>query len=169
MAGQLAIDFGTTNTVVTIAEAGAVRILHLPGLAREQPAEQSLLIPSTVHLAETVRRWPCFRQRVPQVQIGQKALSQNFGGGTLDLAVVRLGPGVADGGAAQVLAKHMVRLGGSDVDRWILESVLMDFSDLPHWEYHARWEAMRVKEQVSRDGSAEFRWNGIARSVDRRI
>ncbi len=84
MPGQLAIDFGTTNTVVTIVEAGTVRILHLPGLAREQPAEQSLLIPSAVHLSETGRHWPFFRgpffrQRVPQVQISQKALSQNYG------------------------------------------------------------------------------------------
>ena len=284
MPGQLAVDFGTTNTVVTLVEAGTVRILHLPGLAREQPLDQSPLIPTAVYLSETVRPWLFFRQRVRQVQIGQQALNQNygnyaaqarslaqsfkpflgeqphrpvaqleseelsaqeaaflflrellaaarqqrlritdltiptpvgyyepyraalqaiakrlkvrrfrtldepvaaalgygvniareetllvvdFGGGTLDLAAVRLGPGVAEGGAAQVLAKHMVRLGGSDVDRWLLEHVLMDLSDLPHWEYHARWEAMRVKEQVSREGAAEFRWNGISRSVCR--
>lgn len=288
MPGKFAIDFGTTNTVVTLVEAGTVRVLHLPGLAREQPVEQSPLIPTAVHLAETVRRWSFFYQYFPhqtaQVQIGQQALSQNygnyaaqsrsfaqgfkpflgqqshrpvarlgekelsaqevtflflrallqamrqqglrvtdltipvpvgyyepyraalhavakrlkvrrfrtldepvaaalgygvnvareetllvvdFGGGTLDLAAVRLGPEAAEGGAAQVLAKHMVRLGGSDVDQWLLEHVLMDLSDLPHWEYHARWEAMRVKEQVSRDGSAEFRWNGITRPVSR--
>lgn len=284
MPGQLAVDFGTTNTVVTFVEAGTVRILHLPSLVREQPLDQSPLIPTAVHLAETVRPWLFFPRRVRQVQIGQKALNQNygnyaaqartfaqgfkpllggqahrpvarlesgelsaqeaaflflrellravrrqglrvtdltiptpvgyyepyraalgaiakrlkvrrfrtldepvaaalgygvnvareetllvvdFGGGTLDLAAVRLGPGVAEGGAALVLAKHMVRLGGSDVDGWLLEHVLMDLSDLPHWEYHARWEAIRVKEQVSREGAAEFRWNGITRSVCR--
>ncbi len=283
MPGQLAVDFGTTNTVVTSVEAGTVRILHLPGLVREQPLDQSPLIPTAVHLAETVQPWLFFPRRVRQVRIGQEALNQNygnyaaqartfaqsfkpllgeqahrpvarlegevsvqeatflflrellravrrqgqrvtdltiptpvgyyepyraalgaiarrlkvrrfrtldepvaaalgygvnvareetllvvdFGGGTLNLAAVRLGPGVAEGGAAQVLAKHMVRLGGSDVDRWLLEYILMDLSDLPHWEYHARWEAMRVKEEVSRDGTAEFRWNGITRSVCR--
>lgn len=284
MPGQLAVDFGTTNTVVTVVEAGRVRILHLPGLTREQPLEQSPLVPTAVHLAEIVRPWLFFWQRTRQVQIGQQALNQNygnyaaqsrtfaqgfkpllgeqphrpvaalegeelsaqeaaflflrellaaarqqrlritdltiptpvgyyepyraalqaiakrlkvrrfrtldepvaaalgygvplareetllvvdFGGGTLDLAAVRLGPGVAELGAAQVLAKQMVRLGGSDVDQWLLEHVLMDLSDLPHWEYHARWEAMRVKEQVSREGAAEFRWNGIRRSVQR--
>ena len=284
MPGQLAVDFGTTNTVVTFAEAGTVRVLHLPGLAREQPLDQSPLIPTAVHFSETVRSWLFFSQRVRQVQIGQSALNQNygsyaaqartfasgfkpllgeqghrpvarlegedlsvqdatfwflkellaalrrqgirtanltiptpvgyyepyraalgtiakrlkvrrfrtldepvaaalgygvnvaqeetllvvdFGGGTLDLAAVRLGPGVASGGAAQVLAKHMVRLGGGSVDGWLLEHVLMDLSDLPHWEYHARWEAMRVKEQVSREDRAEFRWNGITRSVSR--
>ncbi len=284
MPGQLAIDFGTTNTVVAVAEAGSVRILHLPGIAREQPVEQSPLIPSALHLSEAVRPWLFFRRRVRPVRIGQQALNQNygnyaiqsraftqsfkpflggqshravarlgteelsaqeatflflrellaasrpqhpriidltiptpvgyyepyraalqaiakrlkirhlrtldepvaaalgygvdvareetllvvdFGGGTLDLAAVRLGPGVAAGGAAHVLAKHMVRLGGDDVDQWLLEHLLMDLSDLPQWEYHARWEAMRVKEQVSRDGSAEFRWNGITRSLCR--
>ncbi len=284
MTGQLAVDFGTTNTVITLVEAGTVRVLHLPGLTREQPLDQSPLIPTAVHIAETVRPWLFFRQWVRQVQIGQQALNQNygnyaaqactfaqgfkpllgeqayrpvvrlereelsaqeasflflrellravrrqglrvtdltiptpvgyyepyraalgaiarrlkmsrfrtldepvaaalgygvniareetllvvdFGGGTLDLAAVRLGPDVAEGRAAQVLAKHMVRLGGSDVDQWLLEHVLMDLSELPHWEYHARWEAMRVKEQVSREGTAEFRWNGITRSVCR--
>lgn len=287
MPGHLAVDFGTTNTVVTVVEAGSIRTLHLPGLAREQPLEQSPLIPTAVHLAETVRQWPLFpffQRRVRQVRVGQQALDQNygnyaaqsgtlaqsfkpllgelahrpvarlegeelsaqeatflflrellaavrrqglrvtdltiptpvgyyepyraalqaiakrlkvrsfrtldepvaaalgygvnvareetllvvdFGGGTLDLAAVRLGAGVAEGGAARVLAKHMVRLGGSDVDRWLLEHVLLDLSDLPHWEYHARWEAMRVKEHVSRDGAAEFRWNGITRPVRR--
>ena len=284
MPGQLAVDFGTTNTVVTFVEASTLRILHLPGLTREQPLDQSPLIPTAVHLAETMQPWLCFQRRVRQVQIGQEALNQNygnyaaqsrtfaqgfkpllgeqahrpvarlggeelsaqeatflflrellravrrqglrvtdltiptpvgyyepyraalgtiakrlkvqrfrtldepvaaalgygvqvareetllvvdFGGGTLDFAAVRLGPGVAEGGAALVLAKHMVRLGGSDVDRWLLEHVLMDLSDLPSWEYHARWEAMRVKEQVSRDGASEFRWNGISRNVDR--
>jgi len=284
MPGRLAVDFGTTNTVVTLAEAGTVRILHLPGLAREQPLDQSPLIPTAVHLAETVQSWCFFPRRVRQARIGQEALNQNygnyaahartfaqsfkpllgeqahrpiarlageelsaqeatflflrellravrrqglpvtdltistpvgyyepyraalgaiakrlkvrrfrtldepvaaalgygvnvareetllvvdFGGGTLDLAAVRLGPGVASGGAALVLAKHMARLGGGDVDKWLLEHVLMDLSDLPHWEYHARWEAMRVKEEVSREGAAELRWNGISRSVSR--
>lgn len=289
MPGQLAVDFGTTNTVVAVVEAGNVRLLHLPGLSREQPVEQSALIPTAVHVSEAVRHWPFFWRRVRQARIGQQALNQNyenyaaqsraftqsfkpflggqshrpvvrletedisarevaflflrelltavaalqtgqqrlritdltiptpvgyyepyradlqaiakrlqvrhfhtldepvaaalgygvnvareetllvvdFGGGTLDLAAVRLGPGVAEGGAAHVLAKHMVRLGGDDVDQWLLEHILMDLSDLPQWEYHARWEVMRVKEQVSRDGSAEFRWNGITRSLGR--
>ena len=48
MPGQLAVDFGTTNTVVAIVEAGDVRVLHLPGIAREQPIERFPLIPSAI-------------------------------------------------------------------------------------------------------------------------
>ena len=285
MAGRLAIDFGTTNTVVAIVEEGSVRVLHLPGLAREQPAEQSPLIPSAVSVGTAERRWLGFRWRTPQVRVGQQALNQNFGdhaaltrtftqsfkpflshqphrpmlraggremsarevtflllrallaavraqqrtritdltipvpvgyfetyraelqavarrlkvrrfrtldepvaaalgygvgvgrdetllvvdfgGGTLDLAAVRLGPGAAQAGAAPVLAKHMVRLGGGDVDRWLLEHFGLDLADLPEWQYDARWEVMRVKEEASREGSAEFRWRGIRRCLRR--
>lgn len=281
----LAVDFGTTNTVVAIAEEGSVRVLHLPGLAREQPADQSPLVPSAVHVGTAARRWLGFRWRAPCIRVGQQALNQNygghaarsrafaqsfkpllngqphrsvlraglrefsgreavflllrgllaavraqqrrrvtdltipvpvgyfetyraelqaiarrlkirrfrtldepvaaalgygvnvardetllvvdFGGGTLNLAAVRLGPGAAQAGAAPVLAKHMAPLGGDDVDRWLLEHFGLDLADLPDWEYEARWEAMRVKEQVSRDGSAEFRWRGIRRCLRR--
>ena len=285
IAGRVAIDFGTTNTVVAVVEEGSVRILHLPGLAREQPADQSPLIPSAVHVGEVTRRWLGFRWRVSQASVGQQALNQNygdqaaqsraftqsfkpllgsqphrpvlrvgahdlsareaaflllrgllsavrqqqrlriadltipvpvgyfetyraelqavarrlkvrrfrtldepvaaalgygvsvgrdetllvvdFGGGTLDLAAVRLGPGAAQAGAAPVLAKHMVPLGGDDVDRWLLEHFLLDLSGLPEWQYDAKWEVMRVKEQASREGRAEFRWRGIRRTLRR--
>lgn len=285
MSGQLAIDLGTTNTVVAVAEEGGVRVLHLPGLAREQPVLQSPLIPTALHLRQTTRRWLwVFPRPVTEARIGQQALNQNyegrspafaqsfkrhlgsqphrpvlrtetrevsvreaaalflrellraaareagvrrladdltipspvgfyetyraelqsvarqlgvrrfrtldepvaaalgygvgvgrdesllvvdFGGGTLNLAAVRLGPQAAEAGAAPILAKHMVTLGGDDVDRWLVEHLLMDLSDLPEWQYDARWEAMRVKERVSREGFAEFRWNGIHKSLER--
>ncbi len=270
---------------MAVVEEGSVRVLHLPGLAREQPADQSPLIPSAVHVADVARRWLCFGWHSTQVSVGQQALNQNygdhaarsraftqsfkpllggqphrpilragtrdlsareaaflllrgllaaarseqrgcvddltipvpvgyfetyraelqavarrlkvrrfrtldepvaaalgygvgvgreetllvvdFGGGTLDLAAVRLGPGAAQAGAAPVLAKHMVRLGGDDVDGWLLESFGLDLSDLPEWQYDARWEVMRVKEQASREGKAEFRWRGIRRTLRR--
>ena len=292
---QLAIDLGTTNSVVAAVQAGSVRVLSLPGIAREQPVEQAALVPSAIHVQESAPgRWPFLSWRLPwgrralDVHIGQQALHRNlsgtspafaqgfkralgsqphrpvlrtaagalsvrettalflrellaaaraplgvrrgrvtddltipvpvgfyepyraelrdiarrlgvrrfrsldepvaaalgygvniareerllvvdFGGGTLDLAVVRLGPQTAGGGAAPILAKHMVALGGDDVDCWLVERLLMDLSDLPEWQYDARWEAMRVKEQVSKNSGAavEFCWNGIRRLLDR--
>ncbi|MDQ2687752.1 MAG: Hsp70 family protein [Armatimonadota bacterium] len=276
---QIAIDLGTTNTVLAVAEEGSVRVLHLPGLAREQPSDQSPLVPSAIHYAEEVRRWLCFRRRTVRLRAGQMALHHNFdgrspgyaqgfkrwlasqphraaardgtteisvrhaaflflrellravrqqgyarrladltvtvpvgafetyraeiqsltrrlgirrlrsldepvaaalgygvrlerertllvidfGGGTLDLAVVALGPQALASGIAPVLAKHMVPLGGDDVDRWLAEHLLTDLADLPEWHCDARWEVMRLKEQVSRGGTGELRWNGLRR------
>lgn len=279
-----AIDFGTTNTVVAVAEEGSVRVLHLPGLARTQPAEQSPLIPTAVYVREEERpRLLFFRRLKRQVLIGQQALDRNyegrspafaqsfkrylgsqshrsalrvgkgemsarevayhflrellaaverqvraritnvtitapvgfyeayraelqalarrlgvrhfrsldepiaaaigygvnvareeillvvdFGGGTLNLAALRLGPQTAETGAAPVLAKHMVALGGDDVDRWLMEHFMpAGLLDLPEWQYDARWEAMRVKERVSREGYAEFWWGGLRRPLTR--
>ena len=288
MTAHLAVDFGTTNTVVAVAEGGGVRVLHLPGLTREQPNDQSPLVPSAVHVSEAVRRRWFFLQRERRVCVGQAALNQDyaghaaqarqfaqgfkpllaaqphrpllrgaaadlsarevsflflqgllssvraqhrlrafdltmpvpvgsyeayraelralarrlgvrrfrtvdepvaaaigygvsigregtllvvdFGGGTLDLAAVRLGPSAADGGGVPVLAKHMEALGGDDVDGWLLEHLLGagfwgDAPGPPEWQYDARWEVMRVKEQVSREGEAEFRWRGVRRGL----
>jgi molecular chaperone DnaK (HSP70) len=79
----------------------------------------------------------------------------DFGGGTLDLAVIRLGP-------------NMVPLGGDDVDRWLMEQfVPFELGDLPEWQQDLRWEAMWVKERVSQAGCAEFRWGGLHRDFTR--
>ena len=284
MTAHLAVDFGTTNSVVAAAQDGGVRALHLPGLAREQPNDQSPLVPSAVFIAESIRRRLFFRRRLREVYVGQKALNQDyggyagqsrafaqrlkpflaerphhplirgmdadfsarevaflflqgllgavrhqhrlravdltipvpvgfyetyraelrliarrlgvrrfrtvdepvaaaigygvslareetllvvdFGGGTLDLAAVRLGPGVAEGGGPPVLAKHMAALGGDNVDDWLLAHLLPAPLDIPEWQYDAKWEVMRVKEEVSRCGQAEFRWHGIRRRLD---
>lgn len=280
---QWAVDFGTTNTVVAVAEEGSARVLHLPELARELPTEQSPLIPSAVQVMETVRQWLFFRFRAQQVRIGQSALNGNpdgrspafaqnlkrylssqphrpalragpkelsirdatccflrellaaaarqvrarvtdltipapvgffepyraelqtlvkqlgvprfrsldepvaaalgygvnlareetllvvdFGGGTLNLAAVRLGPPAVLTGTAPVLAKHMLSLGGDDVDRWLMEQLVpAGLLDLPEWQQDLRWEAMWVKEQVSREGRGEFRWGGLCRTMER--
>jgi molecular chaperone DnaK (HSP70) len=279
-----AIDLGTTNTVVAAEEHGSVRVVHLPGLARAQPAEQSSLIPTAVYAREEERRrLLLFPHRRRQLFIGQQALDRNydgrspafaqsfkrylggqshrtalrvggdempvgevayqflrallaaveqqcrsritdltipapvgyyepyraelqalaqrlgvrrfrsldepiaaaigygvnvardetllvvdFGGGTLNLAALRLGPETAATGAAPVLAKHMVALGGDDVDRWLVERFLpAGLLDLPDWQYDAWWEAMRVKERVSRGEFAEFRWGGVCAPLTR--
>lgn len=280
---QIAIDLGTTNTVVAMAEGGSVRVLHLRGLAREQPSDQSPLVPSAVHYAEETRRWLGFRHRKVRLRAGQQALHHNFdgrspgfaqgfkrwlasqphrmaartgdteisirhaallflqelfravrqqgevrrltdltvtvpvgafetyraevqalthrlgvrrlrtldepvaaalgygvrlerertllvfdfGGGTLDLAVVTLDPRTLTSGAAPVLAKHMIPLGGDDVDQWLAEHLLTDLADLPEWHCDMRWEVMRLKEQMSLGGAGEIHWRGLRRSLHR--
>jgi molecular chaperone DnaK (HSP70) len=284
MPTQWAVDFGTTNTVVAMAQEGDVRVIHLPGLCREQPTEQPLLIPSAVHVSQGEQIWlGLFRRRALEVRIGQLALNRNFdgrspgfeqsfklhlgsqphrpaarvgtqelsvrevtrlfleellsamahqhgnrithltipapvgfyegyraelqaitrrlgvrsfrsldepiaaalgygvniardetllvvdfGGGTLDLAAIRLGPETLQTGAAAVLAKHMVPLGGDDVDQWLMEHfVPAGLRDLPEWQQDLCWEATWVKERVSREGSSEFRWAGLHGSITR--
>jgi molecular chaperone DnaK (HSP70)/HEAT repeat protein len=67
---------------------------------------------------------------------GANVLISDFGGGTLDLSLVRLPESGSHGtslanltggtrsGAAQVIAKVGVTLGGSDVDQWLLSDIL---------------------------------------------
>jgi molecular chaperone DnaK (HSP70) len=92
----------------------------------------------------------------------------DFGGGTLNLAAVQLGPHAIETGKADVLAKHMVGVGGDDVDRWLVEHFVgLHDGDLQDWQRDLLWEAMWVKERVSRDGAGEFRWGGIQKTIDR--
>lgn len=278
MQEQWAIDLGTTNSVVAMAEGGSARLVHLRDITRKLPVDQSPLIPSAVHLSEEYQKflW-VFRRKQLIAYVGQEALGRNFdgrspafaqsfkrhlanqphkimarvngaeysardvarfflrevlkrlreergvkiqdltipspvayfepyraelrsivstlgikrfrsldepvaaaigygvnvareerllvvdfGGGTLNLAVVKLGPETAETGGAPVLAKHMIGLGGDDVDRWVLEHfVPAKQRDFAEWQRDAIWEAMFVKERVSSEGSGEFRWGGI--------
>lgn len=284
MPEQWAIDLGTTNSVVALAEGGSVRVIHLPGLGRTLPTDQSPLVPSAVHITEEWERFLYFfRKRKRKIHIGQQALSRNFdgrspcfaqsfkprladephrpilrvgtqdlsvrevtqsflreltaaagkqfqtkitdltipapvgyfehyraelqslarecgvkrfrsldepvaaglgygvnvardetllvvdfGGGTLNLAAVRLGPHAAHTGAAPVLAKHMVNIGGDNVDHWLMEHFVPgEGRDLPEWQRDLRWEAMFTKERASREGRAEFRWGGFRAELTR--
>jgi len=98
----------------------------------------------------------------------ERLLVVDFGGGTLNLAVVRVGPHSAESGRADVLAKHMVPMGGDDVDRWLVEHFVQpELRELPEWRRDILWEAMWVKERVSRTGSGEFRWGGLHRTITR--
>lgn len=284
MPDQWAIDLGTTNSVVAIAEGGSVRTLNLPGLGRALPTDQSPLIPSAVHISEEMQRFLYFfHRRYHHVYVGQQALSRNFdgrspsfaqsfkrslanqphriaarcgnrewsvrevaqlylkellaavtrqtrtkivdltipapvgyfehyraelqsmaarlgikrfrsldepvaaalghgvnisrdetllvvdfGGGTLNLAVAQLGHHTGETGSAPVLAKHMVNVGGDDVDRWLMEHfVPRALLDLPEWQRDLKWEAMLIKEQVSHGGTGEFRWGGFRKEFSR--
>ncbi len=282
---ELAVDFGTTNSVIAVVEEGNIRVISLPAIAREQPTTQATLVPTCVFVREKRRRlWPRFWVTEPEALIGQAALAYNFeggapgfaqsfkralaqtpdktvaqasgrpipareaaylflreliaaaretlgdkkltqltisgpvgyfetyraelsalakrlgaktfktidepiaaalgygvnvardetllvvdwGGGTLNLAVIRLGPGVLASGAAPILAKHMVGKGGDDVDYWLMEELLPGFEDIAAGRYDAKWEVMRAKESVSRTGgSTPISWRGIQRTLDR--
>jgi molecular chaperone DnaK (HSP70) len=82
----------------------------------------------------------------------------DFGGGTLDVALVALGPRQVEEGAARVLAKEGRRLGGNDVDRWLLDQFCRKLEyplaedpedrDRSFWYRLMLAEACRVKESL---------------------
>ena len=61
MPGRLAVDFGTSNTVVAVWDEAtqAGRPLHIPGYSRAfaQGADEIPVVPSLIHYAEGSRRW----------------------------------------------------------------------------------------------------------------
>ena len=85
----------------------------------------------------------------------------DFGGGTMEAAALRSrGKEAVSTGRAEVLAKQTLQLGGTDVDRWILESfVPTALHDWPEWSVALGWEAERVKLLASagREGTFTFR------------
>lgn len=85
-------------------------------------------------------------------------LAFDFGAGSLEAAVIRTGErDAAATGRAAVLAKQGVRLGGDDVDGWILETVVPSaLHDWPEWQVALRWEAERAKLLASAGRRAEF-------------
>ncbi len=91
----------------------------------------------------------------------------DFGGGTLNLAVLRLGPQSAHTGRADVLAKHMVFLGGNNVDVWILNHLFPKLKPGEEWPRNLVWEAIRVKEQLSDQSVVEFEEDGLKAQMTR--
>lgn len=90
----------------------------------------------------------------------------DFGGGTLDLALVNIDARNMESGQCDVLAKEGRSVGGNDVDHWIVERVFEDHG-FPlrrddHDEQANFWynmmlaEARRVKEAVFFDPEASF-------------
>lgn len=82
----------------------------------------------------------------------------DFGAGTMEAALVRIeGGATARTGRARVLAKQGLRLGGDDVDGWILEALVPTaLHDWPEWEVALRWEAERTKLLASAGQEAAF-------------
>jgi molecular chaperone DnaK (HSP70) len=89
----------------------------------------------------------------------------DIGGGTLHVVLVRLSPGGAVGGRADVLAKQVRPLGGNAVDGWVLATLCREMGaevDDGDDETTVLWrrlmlaEACRVKEAVFTQESAEL-------------
>jgi molecular chaperone DnaK (HSP70) len=89
-------------------------------------------------------------------------LVMDFGGGTLNLALVRLDPNRADQGSAQILAKAGAPLGGNDVDGWLADELCRRFGYDLAAEADDTWrnllvdEARRVKEEIYFKGQGTF-------------
>jgi len=87
----------------------------------------------------------------------------DFGGGTLDAAILRTGEAdeTRTSGRATVIAEEALPLGGDHVDVWLLEEygrrVRRDLSDL---QWDLKWEAERVKVQLSTQGLSTFLLHG---------
>jgi molecular chaperone DnaK (HSP70) len=83
----------------------------------------------------------------------------DWGGGTLDVAIVRTGPKALAEGKAEVLAKSDAPLGGDEVDRWIVERFLIPVGRyLQEWEVDALWQAASAKEAASLHGEGRFQF-----------
>lgn len=97
----------------------------------------------------------------------RRVLVVDFGGGTLDLALVELTPRSLEQGGCRVLAKEGRPVGGETVDGWLLrhfsrklevahEMRAVAKDELELWRRLMRAEARRVKEAVYFDASATF-------------
>lgn len=95
----------------------------------------------------------------------RKVLVVDFGGGTLNLALVGLNAAQAQVGRAEVLAKSAADVGGNLVDQWVLDefSRRLGWARDEHsgdeallWERLMLAEACRVKEAVYFDERASF-------------
>lgn len=96
----------------------------------------------------------------------RNVLVVDIGGGTMNVALVRLSAGRTTQGQAEMLAKQGRASGGNTVDSWLLEHVCgrmgyavdgLDESDeMRLWRRLMLAEACRVKEAVFTQPSAEF-------------
>lgn len=84
----------------------------------------------------------------------------DFGAGTMEIAVIRSVAGqTPTSGRANVLAKHALRLGGDNVDQWIVERFASQrLQTLPEWRVALAWEAERVKLLASAGREGEFKF-----------
>lgn len=100
------------------------------------------------------------------VNVGREltVLVFDWGGGTLDVSIVRTGPKALTEGRAAVLAKSDAPLGGDDIDRWIVERFLHPVERyVKEWEMDALWAAAKAKEEasISIEGRATFRFRDM--------
>ncbi len=95
------------------------------------------------------------------VNVGREltVLVLDWGGGTLDVSVVRTGPRALTEGRAEVLAKSETPVGGTNIDRWIVERFLIPVERyVQAWEMDAGWAAAQAKEAASIYGRGQFQF-----------
>lgn len=95
------------------------------------------------------------------VNVGRELtlLVLDWGGGTLDVSIVRTGPKTLSEGRARVLAKSEAPLGGVDVDGWIVSQFLIPVERyVLAWEMDALWAATHAKEAASIHGEGTFQF-----------
>jgi len=113
------------------------------------------------------------------LETDRTVLVVDIGGGTLHVALVRLGAAHLERGRAEVLAKHGRPLGGNAVDGWLLELMvermgyalgeLSDDEPMRLWRRLMLSEACRVKESLFFRPTEEFLLTppGVGRLVAR--
>jgi molecular chaperone DnaK (HSP70) len=96
---------------------------------------------------------------------GSIVLVADFGGGTLDLSLVRTSPLGTDDVKlqAEVLAKTDVYVGGEDIDRWIIEDYLIRLNSDRESIGEVGWQnllaiAERLKIRLTNDREARESW-----------
>jgi molecular chaperone DnaK (HSP70) len=96
------------------------------------------------------------------IRRAQTFIILDFGGGTLDLAVVRIGATEATRGRADVLAvAGDYDLGGDRVDDWLIEVFCERTGEPFDRVRHAmKWRAQALKHRLSRPGAPSEEWGG---------
>lgn len=94
------------------------------------------------------------------IQAGDVYMVLDFGGGTLDVSVVRVEDETSGGRRCRVLGKAGVDLGGSVVDQWLYQDVLKQANrapeDVRHLSSLLLLEAERVKRALTDAEAAVF-------------
>ncbi len=94
------------------------------------------------------------------IQAGDVYMVFDFGGGTLDVSIVRVEGEAAGGRRCRVLGKGGVELGGTIIDRWVYEDVLTHARKAPEDVRHISGllllEAERVKRELTTLEAATF-------------
>lgn len=92
----------------------------------------------------------------------QTLMIVDFGGGTLDLAIVRIGATEATRGRGEVLSvSGDYDLGGDRVDDWLIDLYCRRTRNSPELVRHTMtWRAQALKHRLSRPGAPPEEWGG---------
>lgn len=96
-----------------------------------------------------------------QVRPGEAFLLFDFGGGTADVAVLKVEENAQGGRRCRVLGKAGAQVGGSAIDGWILRDLLTRAGrtegDVRHYSGHLLTQIEKIKEALSFEDERELR------------